>query len=183
MKRREESLPELAEDIERLTRLAYPDAAEPMIAVLAKDQFINSLPEEDMWLRIRQSRPGNLRQALEAALELESYVAASRRSRPVREVLLEGPERGPEECGEAEMLCQLERCVKALQFHSWAQKDRRNLIAQGPRAAVTRRRGVCWRCGQPGHIQRNCSKRDADVAPGAGKNEGPAGRQDQGNDQ
>ena len=107
MKRREESLPELAEDVERLTRLAYPDAAEQMITVLAKDQFIDSLPEEDMRLRIRQSRSATLRQTLEAALELESYVVTSKRIKPVREVLLEGssPE---EECSEAEMLCQLE---------------------------------------------------------------------------
>ena len=52
-RRREESLPELAEDIERLVRLAYPDAAETMVEVLAKDQFVDALPEEDMRLRIR----------------------------------------------------------------------------------------------------------------------------------
>ena len=55
IKRREESLSESAKDIERLTRLAYPDAAESMIAVLEKDQFIDSLLEEDMRLRIWQS--------------------------------------------------------------------------------------------------------------------------------
>ena len=64
-KRREETLPELAEDVERLTRLAYPDAAEQMVVVLAKDQFIDALPDEDTRLRIRQSRPASLRQALE----------------------------------------------------------------------------------------------------------------------
>jgi hypothetical protein len=175
MKRREESLPELAEDVDQLTRLAYPDAAEEMITVLAKDQFIDALPEEDMRLRIRQSRPANLRQALEAALELESYVVASRRTKPVREVLLEAgsPE---EECSEAEMLCQLERCVKALQFRSRTQKNGRN---QDSRPGVARRRGVCWKCGEPGHIQRNCTKSDT----GAGGNAGPADQQDQGNDQ
>ena len=124
MKRWEESLPELAEDVERLTRLAYPDAVEQMITVLAKDQFIDSLPEEDMRLQIRQSRPANLRQALETALELESYIVASRRVKPVREVLLEGNGPGQEnaECSEVEMLCQLERCVKALQYRSRTQK-------------------------------------------------------------
>ena len=86
MKKRDESLPELAEDIERLTRLAYPEAAETMIAVLAKDQFIDVLPDEDMCLRIRQSRPPTLRQALETALELESYSMASKRAKPVRSV-------------------------------------------------------------------------------------------------
>ena len=181
MKRREESLPELAEDVERLTRLAYPDAGEQMITVLAKDQFIDSLPEEDMRLRIQQSWPATLRQALEAALELESYVVASKRIKPVREVLLEGssPE---EECSEAEMLCQLERCVKALQFRSRTQKNRRNPVVQGPGTGFARRRRVCWKCGEPGHIQRNCTKSNADVT-GAGGNAGSVDQQDQGNDQ
>ena len=78
MKRRDETLPELAEDVECLTRLAYPEAAEAMVIVLAKDQFIDALPNEDMRLRIRQSWPPSLRQALETALELESYLLASR---------------------------------------------------------------------------------------------------------
>ena len=88
-KKRDETLPELAEDIECITRLAYPEAAEAMVIVLAKDQFIDALPDEDMRLRIRQSRPPSLRQALETALELESYSLASRRAKPVREVHLE----------------------------------------------------------------------------------------------
>ena len=180
MKRREENLPELAEDIEQLTRLAYPGAAEEMITVLAKDQFIDALPEEDMRLRIRQSRPANLRQALGAALELESYVVASRRTKPVREVLLEESSSAAEDdCSEAEVLYQLERCVKALQFRSQAQKSGRN---QGLRPGIVRKRGVCWKCGEPGHIQRNCTKSDAN-ATGAEGDAGPADHQDQGNDQ
>ena len=53
----------MAEDIEQLTILAYSDAAEPIIAVLAKDQFIDSLAEENTRLWIQS---GNLWQALEA---------------------------------------------------------------------------------------------------------------------
>ena len=114
-----------------------------MITVLAKDQFIDALPEEDMRLRIRQSRPANLWQALGAALELESYVVASRRTKPVREVLLEESSSAAEdECSEAEVLYQVERCVKALQFHSRAQKNGRN---QGLRPGIVRKRGVCWK--------------------------------------
>ena len=37
MRKREESLPELAESVERLTRLAYPDASTEMIEILSKD--------------------------------------------------------------------------------------------------------------------------------------------------
>ena len=48
LKRRDKTLPELVEDIECLTRLAYPEAAEVMVIVLAKDQFIDALPDDDM---------------------------------------------------------------------------------------------------------------------------------------
>ena len=36
-RRRDESLPELAEDVERLTQCSYPDVAADMIEILAKD--------------------------------------------------------------------------------------------------------------------------------------------------
>ena len=54
--------------------------------VLARDQFIDALPDEDMCLRIRQSSRPPLQQALETALELESYSMVSKRARPVRKV-------------------------------------------------------------------------------------------------
>ena len=42
----EESLAELAEDIERLVCLAYPNTTESMVEVLSKDHFIDALPDE-----------------------------------------------------------------------------------------------------------------------------------------
>ena len=90
-RRREETLVELAEDVERLACLAYPEAAETMVEVLAKDQFVDALPEEDMRLRIRQNKPTTLRDALRLAVELESYELVSRqRPKLVRGAHLEG---------------------------------------------------------------------------------------------
>ena len=57
MRQREETLPELAEDVERIARLAYPDAAEPLIETLAKDQFIDALHDKNTRLKLRQSQP------------------------------------------------------------------------------------------------------------------------------
>ncbi len=91
-RRRDESLAELAEDVERLVRLAYPNASEPicMVEVLANDQFVDALPEEDMRLRIRQSKPSTLRDSLAVALELESYqIASKQEARYAREAHLE----------------------------------------------------------------------------------------------
>ena len=73
-RKREEPLAELMEDIERLARLAYPDAAPRMLELLAKDQFIDPTDEDK---RTRYGRTV-LQQGLEAAMELEPYQLASR---------------------------------------------------------------------------------------------------------
>ena len=49
--------------------LAHPEATPEMVEVLAKDQFINALPDKEFRLRLRQSKPETLQQALEQALD------------------------------------------------------------------------------------------------------------------
>ena len=53
VRKREEGLTELA-DVEKLIRLAYPEADPTMMEVLGIDHFIDALPEE-MRLKVRQS--------------------------------------------------------------------------------------------------------------------------------
>lgn len=77
VKKREESLPELASDLERLVKLAYPGAEAELQDTLAKDQFIDALPDDNR-IKVRQGRPKNTQAALEIALELESYQLADR---------------------------------------------------------------------------------------------------------
>ena len=89
-RRRDESLAELAEDVQHLVHLAYPEAAEAMVEVLAKDQFVDALPDENMRLHIHQNKPATLRDALGTALELESYQLESKqKTRFVWETQLE----------------------------------------------------------------------------------------------
>ena len=75
---KEETLAKLAEDVEWLVRLAYPDATKAMVEVLAKDQFTDALPEEDTRLRIRQNKPAALKDALRIALELDLVLPAGK---------------------------------------------------------------------------------------------------------
>ena len=63
VRKREETLPELAEEVEHLARLAYPDATAEMVEVLAKDQFIDALLDEEFRLRLRQNKPQTLQGA------------------------------------------------------------------------------------------------------------------------
>ena len=76
-KTKEESMPELAEYVETLTRAAYPDASGELQDIIARDNFIDALPDDDICLKIPQSRPPSLQVALESAIELESFLLAS----------------------------------------------------------------------------------------------------------
>ena len=148
-RRREETLAELAEDVERLVRLAYPEAAEAMVEVLAQDQFIDALPEEDMRLRIRQNKPASLRDALRIALELESYQLASKqKGRLVREAQLEVDYPVQRQAttpvvGE-DVLQQLLEAVRSL-----ARSQRRS----GSGGSL-----ICWECNARGHRRRECPR-------------------------
>lgn len=92
IKRRDESISELAQSIKKLTRQAYPNAASNLISTLARDYFIDALPDSDMRLRIRESQVTDISQAEILALRLEAYRVADRqkshrfRGHEVREV-------------------------------------------------------------------------------------------------
>ena len=81
-RQRGEPLVEMADDIERLARLAYDDAPTAMQDTHAKKQFIDAMTDDDQRVRVLQSRPTSLR----SALELESFTLAVRRTPTVRTV-------------------------------------------------------------------------------------------------
>ena len=170
VKQRDESLPELAEDIERLSRLSYPDAPPTLRDVLARDQFMDALPDEDTRLRIKQERPPTLRRALETALELESFsIAARQRNRVARGTELLGsqtapatlvdrrPQRAVGNCSQLEegslqvtkILERLERSMKQCLDGVLAAAKERQRPSKDP---------GCWNCGDLNHIRRNCPK-------------------------
>jgi hypothetical protein len=72
-KGKEESLQELAHDIRRLVRLAYPGAAMRMHNDLTKDQFIEALGDGEIRWSVFQARPKNITEALKVAMELEAF--------------------------------------------------------------------------------------------------------------
>lgn len=192
-RRREETLAELMEDIERLARLAYPDAAPAMLELLAKDQFIDSLTDEDIKLKVRQSRPGTLQLALEAALELESYQLASRqRGKPVRVAQLDREsdlqsqrlERTKIAGASPEFLEELQQCMNLIQrfFSTETQsvkpQPQRGLPRRYPQRTRSQKQVTCWGCGGAGHIRRNCTKEPTGSTTPAAAN---PDHQDQGN--
>ena len=161
--RRGEGLPELAEDIERLTRLAYPDAPATMIEVLARDQFLDAIPDEDLQVKVRQSRPPTLRQALAVSLELESLCLASKqRMHTVREAALEEEGSEDEQPDHHKIIHHLTELVRC------AMREPRQMKTQEEQHASRRQRAVtCWHCGKKGHVRRECPTRGKPVTQSA----------------
>ncbi|CAC5379627.1 unnamed protein product [Mytilus coruscus] len=73
-----ESLPELGQSIRRLINQAYPTVPEDVRDTLAKQYFIEALADSEMRIRIKQSRPHGLNDALRVAVELETYNRAEK---------------------------------------------------------------------------------------------------------
>ena len=69
----------MAQDIRRLTNLAYPTAPSDVRETLAKEQFVDSIISSDMRLRIKQARPQSLNEVVRHAVELEACNKAERK--------------------------------------------------------------------------------------------------------
>lgn len=166
-RRRDETLPELAEDIESLARLAYPDASSTVLETLTRDQFIDALTDDEIRLRVAQSRPTSLREALGVALELESFsLAARRRTRPVR--IIEAPIKPADtDSGELadnasgmlkkspDLLSELREMTNEMRnfVRSMSRRDKR------PRSPSKTKR-KCWTCESEEHLQKDCQKNE-----------------------
>jgi transposase InsO family protein len=72
-RRENETLQELAQDIRRLTTLAYPNDSGRTIDRLAKGAFIEALGDDDLEMKLREKELHDLDAALRAAMRLESY--------------------------------------------------------------------------------------------------------------
>ena len=79
-----ECLQALAEDIERLTRLAYPKADVSTIDVMAKDRFVESLKDPQLQYWVHQGKGETLLDAVQSALHGEACLRPSGGSQTVR---------------------------------------------------------------------------------------------------
>ena len=153
-KRRDESLPELASDLERLVKLAYPQAESELQDTLAKDQFIDALPDDESRMRVRTGRPQNIQHALEVALEIESYHLADRWShRAARQVnrLDAGTDVNKEVVPETSVDMEISRLGTLIEqvLDEVKQKQQRK---------PERQKVQCYHCHEVGHYQSECPR-------------------------
>ena len=74
----EESRPELAQAIRRLTRQAYPDATVPLRESVAKNQFIEALADPELRWKVHQAKAVTLTEAFDSAVEVEAFFSAEK---------------------------------------------------------------------------------------------------------
>lgn len=73
VRHRGEALPELAQDIRKLVRHAYPSASLEIREQLAKDCLIDSFNDHDLEWSVLQGKPKSVEDALKLALEYEAF--------------------------------------------------------------------------------------------------------------
>ena len=76
-----ENVAEFGQRILRLTTLAYPKADPCLINSLAMGFFVDAIPDSEMRLKVQQTRPKDLNEAVKVAVELEAFDRAERKRR------------------------------------------------------------------------------------------------------
>ena len=144
----EETLPELAQAIRRLTRQAYPDATVSLRESIAKDQFIEALADPELRWKVHQARAVTLTEALDAAEEVEAFFSAEKqRSRYRRQS--QSPR--PTDASLRQEVQELKTIVQRLAQHPRGTPD---TPPHGWQRTSTLTES--WMCGAQGHIQRYC---------------------------
>jgi hypothetical protein len=156
-----ESLPELGQDIRRLTNLAYPTASTSLKAILAKEQFIDSLRDTYMRLRIKQARLLDLNDAIRHAVELQAFLSSDVKLQETKG-FVRAVERNPPNIKSSEtgqLLKNITEILVSLQSDLKALKDKqRNESRQENDKSFQRgqKKFKCYFCGKPGHTKNRC---------------------------
>lgn len=149
-RQRNETLPELAQALRRLSRQAYPEASADLKETLARDYFIDALGDADTRWKIKQSRPKTLNDALEIAVELEAFQLADRQkglqARTAHVAKIGSPTQTDTTKSSLEKeVKELQELVKRLQRGGQPQAQRARQFTKG-----------CWACGETDHFRRDC---------------------------
>ena len=146
-----ESLPELAADIETLVRRAYPQINEIAVESLACDYFTRALINLEVRQQVKLRGPTTLRQALEAATQIEAALLSTQKTpatrHPVRAISSGGPDQ--------QIANNSQQVQAAVEY---VLKEALEKVQEGKTEGNKDRRIICYNCSKPGHIARNCRR-------------------------
>ncbi|KAJ8042889.1 hypothetical protein HOLleu_09767 [Holothuria leucospilota] len=169
IRKKEESLPQLAQEVRRLARRAYPSAPPKLLGFLCKDHFLDALDDQDLRLGVYQMRPGSLEEALKAALEMEAFhTAEKQKGKAIKsesettELCMTATE-GIKQCRLS--MAELQSEIKAVRSELQLMKDERKQYSsqgkqgRGNPAYMEDGTPICFKCRKPGHVKRNCPEK------------------------
>ena len=162
-----ESLPEMGQDVRRLTNLAYPAASSDLKEILAIEQFLDGLYDSEMRLKIKQARPSSLNDAIQRAVELDAFnKAEKRRTETVRWMEHKSSTRSPklEKLIEAmqRSIDTLTREVRVLKRskcqgnQTKTETTTSKVCDQSGETSIKLRK--CYKCGSTEHFRRDCPR-------------------------
>ena len=168
---RDEKLPDLASSLRRLVSRAYPEAVLDLQDSLAKDQFIDALEDREIRMKLRESGPKTLDEAVSHALQIEAmYEAESRRGKG-RSVRVVQESSKSENSELLELIKQntaaMNQMVNFVQQQQQQQQPssepKRNGRGLGPNAGRARdlRFRLCFKCHKKGHFMADCKQTSA----------------------
>ena len=158
---RNKKLPDFASSLRRPVGKAYPEAIPDLQDSLAKDQFIDALEDREIRMKIRESSPKTLDEAVGRALQMEAmYEAESRRTKGRSVRVIQEPAQD-ERSAFAELLKQntaINQMVHFVQKHQMQQppsttsesERKQNGRGLGPNT-LDRIQRRCFRCHKRGH--------------------------------
>ena len=163
-RQKDEGLPQLAQSIKRLAKMAYPNASFELRDTLARDHFIDALVDSDIRWGVYQSRPLSLDDAVKTAMEYEAFrLAESQRSskKSVRVVSGSVEEETMGAKSEPNWDQVISKMVSAIEsgFQSLKVDMKTKSDKESGRVNEQNKRPVrCYNCNELGHMAKKCSK-------------------------
>ena len=165
-----ENVAEFGQRILRLTTLAYPKADPSLIKSLAMGFFVDVISDAEMRLKIQQTRPKDLKEAVKVAVELEAFDRAERQRRGQKyarqtdvqtewnselKQLVErmNEDRKKDKSNLSELIDLMKQNQKEVSY------DKKNRIPQSKAAMNSKPKRRCYICGDEKHLANTCPKK------------------------
>ena len=166
------SLQEHAMEVERLTNLAYGDLPEVHRTSMALETFAHTLGNAYLQRHLLAVQANTLEAAVRAGNEFLHIKSTSDRGHGNTTVRMvrEEEEEAAVNLIEDPLTSVLQKLAEAV-----TQLQPRDRQTAGPRKSEGRGRPSCWRCGEEGHLQRDCptNARNQQSQPASGNGVGP----------
>lgn len=180
LRKKEESLPELAQDIKRLVRMAYPNDEGPIRDQLMLDCYIDSLNDSAMEWAVQQRQVRTIDEAVRASMEYESFQLKKRKFTTSRAVIRsQTDEQTDNSTFDKTSLDNLAQLLRSVEAHNSSESNSVNELIQRVASLGNNQNGSqgqghtqgegqfkflgkCFYCKKDGHKRINCYKRKAD---------------------